>query len=117
MSINTILFRVLRKFLLSYAKRIDKNKLLLRSHEKALKIAFQSSQVSLAYRTLLLEIVDHIGVVNNLVAHVDRCAEFLQCPLDNLDRTVHASAKAARLGQDDFGQHTFGRLNHSTPIN
>ena len=53
-------------------------------------------------RALLAQVVDDVGVVHDLVAHVDRRAEALQRALDDLDRTVDAGAKAARLGEDDF---------------
>ena len=63
--------------------------------------------------SLGLEVVDHIGVVHDLVAHVDGRAKFLDRPLDDFDGPVDARAKAARLGQNDFlrPQHA-----HSTPI-
>ena len=48
------------------------------------------------------QFVDDIGVVHDLVAHVNRRAEFGQGALDNFNRTVHASAKAARLCKHDF---------------
>ena len=50
----------------------------------------------------LLQVVDDVGVVHDLVAHVDRRAEALQRALDDLDGAVDAGAKAARLGEDDF---------------
>ena len=39
-----------------------------------------------------------IGVVHDLVAHVDRRAELVQGALDDLDRAVDAGAETARLG-------------------
>ena len=50
-----------------------------------------------------------MGVVHDLVPHVDRAAELLERALDDLDRAVDAGAEAARLGQDHL-------LHHSTPI-
>jgi hypothetical protein len=45
-----------------------------------------------------LEAVDHVFVVNDLVAHVDRRLVLIQSPLDNVDRPNDAGAEAARLG-------------------
>jgi hypothetical protein len=45
--------------------------------------------------------LDHMAVVDDLVAHIDRCAVLLDRPLDDLDRPVDAGAKAARTGQQD----------------
>ena len=53
-------------------------------------------------RALGLEVVDDVGVVDDLVAHVDRRAELVQRALDDLDRAIDAGAEAARLGEDDF---------------
>jgi hypothetical protein len=53
-----------------------------------------------------LEVVDHKGVVHDLVAHIDGRAELGQRPLHDLDGAIHPGAKAARLGQQDFlGAH------------
>ena len=51
------------------------------------------------------QVVDDVGVVDDFVAHVDGRAELLQGPLDDLDGAVHAGAKAARLGQQNFAFH------------
>ena len=48
-------------------------------------------------RALVLQALDDVFVVHDLVAHVDGRAVFLQGPFHDLDRTHHASAKAARL--------------------
>ena len=56
-------------------------------------------------RALVAQVFDHVGVVHDLVAHVDRRAELFQGALDDLDRTVHAGAEAARLGSQDFIFH------------
>jgi hypothetical protein len=53
-------------------------------------------------RTLLLEILDDVGVVDDLVADVDRRAELVQRALDDLDRALDAGTEAARLGEEDF---------------
>ena len=53
-------------------------------------------------RAFLAQILDDVGVVHDLVAHVDRRAELLDGPLDDLDRAVDAGAEAARLREQDF---------------
>jgi hypothetical protein len=53
-------------------------------------------------RTLVLQVVDHIGVVHDLVAHIDGPPELGERALDDLDGTVYPGAKATRFGQDDF---------------
>jgi hypothetical protein len=64
-------------------------------------------------RALGLEVVDDVGVVHDLVAHVDGRAELLQRALDDLDGAVDAGAEAARLREQDF----LGcRPRHRTPI-
>ncbi len=60
----------------------------------------------------LLQVVDDVGVVHDLVPHVDRRAEADQGALDDLDGPIDAGAKAARLGQDDF----FDGAHQRTPI-
>ena len=67
-------------------------------------------------RALGLQVVDDVGVVDDLVAHVDRRAELGQRALDDLDRAIHAGAKAARLRQHDFLETHVGTVLHSTPI-
>ena len=56
-------------------------------------------------RALSLEVVDDVGVVDDLVADVDRRAELVERALDDLDRAIDARAEAARLGEDDLFQH------------
>ena len=58
------------------------------------------------HRALGLEILDDVLVVHDLVAHIDRRAVLLQRALDDLDRTHHAGAEAAGLGQDDLHRRT-----------
>ena len=53
-------------------------------------------------RAFRLERFDHVAVVNDLMAHVDRRAMLGQRPLDNIDRPNNASAKPARLSQYDL---------------
>ena len=61
-----------------------------------------SARSSMKIAPFLLQVVDDVGVVDDLVAHVDRRAERLQRALDDLDRAIDAGAEAARLGEDDF---------------
>ncbi|MPM97279.1 hypothetical protein SDC9_144452 [bioreactor metagenome] len=53
-------------------------------------------------RALVLQIVHHIGVVHDFMAHIDRAAKLLQRALDDLDGAIHTGAEAARLGKNDF---------------
>src|SRR5690606_13843566 len=41
----------------------------------------------------------HVAVVHHLVTHMDRRAEQLERPLDDVDGAVHAGAETARTGQ------------------
>ena len=67
-------------------------------------------------RALGLQVVDDVGVVDDLVTHIDRRAEAGQCALDDLDRAIHAGAKAARLGKHDLVDADVVAAHHSTPI-
>ena len=49
-----------------------------------------------------LEVVHDIGVVDYFMAHINRCAEFAQRPLDDFNGPVNTGAKAARLSQQNF---------------
>src|SRR3546814_18977276 len=51
-------------------------------------------------RAALLEVVDHVAVEHDFVAHVDRRAERLDRTLDDHDRTVDAGAATAGIGAD-----------------
>ena len=53
-------------------------------------------------RALRAQLVDHVPVVHDLVAHVDRRAEARERELDDLDRAVDAGAEAARVGEQDL---------------
>ena len=55
-------------------------------------------------RALGLEAFDHVLVVHDLMAHIDRRAVLLQGALDDLDGADHAGAKAARLSKYDLHQ-------------
>ena len=48
------------------------------------------------HRAQRLQPLDHVAVVDDLVAHIDRRAVLLDRPLDDLDRPVDAGAEAAR---------------------
>jgi hypothetical protein len=67
-------------------------------------------------RALGLQVVDDVGVVHDLVAHVDRRAELHQRALDDLDRAVDTGAEATRLGEQHLFDAAHGRRHHSTPI-
>jgi hypothetical protein len=56
-------------------------------------------QVLDEYGAFVLQAFDHVFVVNDLVAHVDRRPVFLERALDDLDRTHDPGAKSARLCQ------------------
>ena len=53
------------------------------------------------HRAEVLQALDHIAVVHDLVAHIDRRAVFLQRQHDDLDRAVDAGAEAAGLAEPD----------------
>ncbi len=53
-------------------------------------------------RALLPQALDHVLVVHDLVADIDRRAVFLERPLDRVDRPHHARAEAARGAEQDF---------------
>jgi hypothetical protein len=62
-------------------------------------------------RALGLEVVHHVGVVHDLVPHIDGGAELGQRLLHDLDGPVHAGAEAPW-----FGQHNVLQRHHSTPM-
>ena len=53
-------------------------------------------------RTLGAQPLDHVPVMHDLVADVDRGAKVVKRPLDDLDRPLDAGAEASGLGQDDL---------------
>ena len=53
-------------------------------------------------RALRLQALDHVAVVHDLVAHIDRRAEALERLLDDLDGAVDAGAEAARGAEQDL---------------
>ena len=53
-------------------------------------------------RAFRLERFDHVAIVDDLMAHIDRSAMLGQRSLDNIDRPNNASAKPARLGKNDL---------------
>src|SRR3979409_654183 len=58
-------------------------------------------------RALVLQAFDHVFVVNDLVAHIDRWAVFFERALDDLDGTHHPRTKSAGLRKIHF---------HGTPV-
>ena len=59
-------------------------------------------------RALGLQALDHMAVVDDLVAHVDRRTVFLQRALDDLDRAHDAGAKTSGLGENDLHVRLIG---------
>ena len=53
-------------------------------------------------RAFLAQIRDDIGVMDDLVTHVDGRAEQLDRALDDFDRAIDARAEPARLREQDF---------------
>ena len=54
-----------------------------------------------------LQPFDDEAVVDDLVAHVDRCAETLERELDDLDRTIDAGTESA-WGRNQDAQRRLG---------
>jgi len=54
------------------------------------------------HRALRAQVLDHVLVVHDLVAHVDRRTAQLERALDDLDRALDAGAEAARAGKHHF---------------
>ena len=52
--------------------------------------------------TTALEVIHHIGVVHNFVAHIHGFTKFQQRPVDDFYGAVNACTKAPRFGQYDF---------------
>ena len=49
--------------------------------------------------TLVLQLLNHKAVVNDLLTYVDRRAESLECNTDDIYGSHHAGTEAARLKQ------------------
>src|SRR5690606_3662548 len=60
-------------------------------------------------RAALLEVVDHVAVVDDLVPHVDRRTQRLDRSLDDVGRAIVAGAEAAGVGEDDVHEIRFYR--------
>ena len=56
---------------------------------------------------LCVQPLDHMAVMDDLVAHIDGRPVFLQGALDNLDRSFDPRAEAAGLGQHDSHHPVF----------
>jgi len=58
-------------------------------------------------RSARLEVVDHMGVVHDLVAHVNGSTKLFERPFDDVDGAVDPRTKPPGLGQQDFlhGHH------------
>jgi hypothetical protein len=50
---------------------------------------------------LSAQVIDHMPVVDDFVAHVHGCAVLLQRTVDDFDRAYNARTKAAGLSKDD----------------
>jgi len=51
---------------------------------------------------LRLQRFDDMAVMNDLMAHIDRCAIFIQRPLNDIDGADNSGAKSAWLGKNDL---------------
>jgi hypothetical protein len=60
-----------------------------------------SSSSSTNTAPFLAQVLDHVLVVHDLVAHVDRRAALLERALDDLDRALDAGAETAGIGEQD----------------
>jgi hypothetical protein len=58
------------------------------------------------HRAQRLQAIDDVAIVDDLVAHIDRRAEFLDGALDDLDGPIDARAEAARAGEHDGERRT-----------
>jgi hypothetical protein len=58
----------------------------------------------------VFQAIDDKSIMHDFVAHIDRCAILLERQFDDLDRTVNASAKAARCGKKDGQFRLWGEL-------
>ena len=63
-----------------------------------------------------LQTLDHVAVVHDLVADIDRRAVFLQRQHDDLDRAVDAGAEAARLAEPDGQRRFCGSVEHDAEM-
>src|SRR3569833_819930 len=52
--------------------------------------------------SLVAQILDDVGVMHDLMPHINRRAELRKRALDDFDCAVDAGAKAARLRQQNF---------------
>src|ERR1700710_312500 len=59
-------------------------------------------QVFNEHGAFLAQILDHIGVVHDLVTHVDRRTEQRDGPLHDLDCTIDTGTEAAWLSEENF---------------
>ena len=50
------------------------------------------------HRPLIAQAIHHEAVMHHLVAHIDRGTELLQSAFHDIDGTIDAGAKAARVG-------------------
>ena len=67
-------------------------------------------------RAELLQPLDHVAVVDDLVADIDRRAVFLERQHDDLDGAVDARAEAARLAEPDGQRRFCGSVEHDAEM-
>ena len=65
------------------------------------------------HRSLALQVVDDVAVVDDLVANVDGGAKLRERELDDCDRPVDAGAEAARIGKQNVHQRDSPSLRTS----
>ena len=104
---------LVRKLLLGYGRRMDKEKMLLRSRRSALRVAAQAARHSLAYRTLLQENGISIasldtGVDLERLPVLTKDNTFARFSLAEMARPVPAHALADVLTSSGRGGRTFG---------
>ena len=73
-----------------------------RKHHRGVGIVGDFGQFLDENRALGLQAVDHVAVMHDLVAHVDRSAVQLERALDDFDRTLDAGAEPPGIGEHDF---------------
>ena len=105
--------RFLRKLLLGYGRRMDKQKMLLRSRRSALRVAAQAARHSLAYRTLLQE--NHVSLASldtgldlERLPVLTKDNTFARFSLAEMARPVPAGDLADVLTSSGRGGRTFG---------
>ena len=65
-------------------------------------------QVFYEYCATAFEVIHHIGVVNDFMAHIHRRTKFQKCTVHDFNRSVYSGTKPTGFSQYDFlkGMHT-----------